>query len=218
MPSEQELWDCYNGLLLSPDVERIRKLLVRYELFKLALDVPGDVVECGVFKGAGLMYWLKLLRIYAPAARKRVVGFDTFGAFADSLLPYERQTAQAYVDEASFAGADPAAMLALAGEAGFEGQVELVPGDVRETAARYVREHPGFRVSLLHLDLDTYVGTRAALEALYPVVVPGGVVVLDEYGQPGWGESDAVDEYFAGQAIRIRRVPFSNKPTAFIVK
>ena len=43
---EKEIWDCYNGLLLSPDIDRIRKILVRYNLFKKSLDIPGDIIEC----------------------------------------------------------------------------------------------------------------------------------------------------------------------------
>ena len=172
--TEQEIWDHYNALLLGPDVDRIRKLLVRYDLFRISLDVPGDIVECGVFKGVGLMYWLKLLRIYAPAARKRVIGFDTFGSFAGSLLPYEERSAQAYLQEASFQGVDPDAILTLAKAAGFGNQVELVVGDIQQTAKQYVASNPGFRISLLHLDLDTYWGTKAALENLYPLVSRGG--------------------------------------------
>ena len=88
---EQETWDQYNGLMLGPDIERIRKMLVRYDLFRQSLCVPGDIVECGVFKGVGAMYWAKLLAIYAPGSRKRVIGFDTFSEFANSMLDYERR-------------------------------------------------------------------------------------------------------------------------------
>ena len=41
--NEDYIWECYNSLLLSHDIERVRKLLVRYELFKLSLDIPGDM-------------------------------------------------------------------------------------------------------------------------------------------------------------------------------
>ena len=73
-----QVWEWYHRLLLSPDIERIRKLLVRYDLFKGSLPVPRDIVECGVLKGAGSLYWLKLLHSYAPGGAKRVMGFDAF--------------------------------------------------------------------------------------------------------------------------------------------
>lgn len=215
---EDALWAYYNGLLLSPDVDRIRKLIVRYELFKKSLSVPGDIVECGVFKGVGFMYWLKLLSIFLPASTKKVIGFDTFGSFADSLLPYERASAQSYVDQSNFKGVDPKDIMALASKAGFGDRAELVPGDIQVTAAQYAADNPGFRISLLHVDFDTYHGGRVVLENFYPLVVPGGVIVFDEYGVRGWGESDAVDEFFKDKQVELQAVEYANKPTAYIVK
>jgi hypothetical protein len=100
--SEDVLWNCYNTLLLSNGIDRTRKILTRYELFHLTVDTPGDVVEAGVFKGAGWMFWLKLLKLYASGEHKRVVGFDTFGSFASSLVGYEKETAKSFTDEANF--------------------------------------------------------------------------------------------------------------------
>ena len=48
--NEKLLWDAYNNLLLSDDTDRLKKLIARYEIFKKAMKVPGDIVECGVFK------------------------------------------------------------------------------------------------------------------------------------------------------------------------
>lgn len=215
---EDNIWDCYNGLLLSADTDRIRKLLTRYELFKQAMQVPGDIVECGVFKGAGAFYWLKLLHILTPVAQRRVVGFDTFGAFADSLLDYERETAKAFVGEASFEGTSVDELMGKAKAAGLDNRFELVAGDIMETAAQYVKSNPGFRIALLHLDFDTYNGTKAALEAFYDHVTPGGLIILDEYGKRGWGESDAVDEFFAGKAAKLEAINDTFQPTALIRK
>ncbi len=47
------LWE--NSFYLSCDITRISKSLAQYELFKLVQDVPGAIVECGVFKGASLV-------------------------------------------------------------------------------------------------------------------------------------------------------------------
>jgi hypothetical protein len=215
--SNNALWNSYNTLLLSPDIDRIRKLLVRYELFNMTLDVPGDIVECGVFKGAGWMYWLKLLKLYAHGEQKRVIGFDTFGAFADSLLDYERESAKAFTTESEFDGVRPEEILALANQAGLN-NAELIAGDVIQTLPNYIKVNQGFRISLLNLDFDTYHGTKVALENLYDLVTPGGIIVLDEYGKRGWGESDAVDEFFKRKAVEIKAVRGSFQPTAYIRK
>ena len=63
MINENKIWESYNNLLLSDDVSRLRKIISRYELFKKTLNVPGDIIECGVFKGVSFLFWLKCLKI-----------------------------------------------------------------------------------------------------------------------------------------------------------
>ena len=50
------------------------------------------------------------------------------------------------------------------------------------------------------------------------LVSPGGVVAFDEYALAGYGESDAVDEFFRGQKIRLCSFPWARTPMAFLVK
>jgi hypothetical protein len=53
---------------------------------------------------------------------------------------------------------------------------------------------------------------------MWPLVVPGGVVLFDEYGIRPWqGESNAVDEYFQGRC-RIRRFDWAPNPGGYVVK
>ena len=87
-------------------------------------------------------------------------------------------------------------------------------GDVNETVPEYVAEHPELRISLLNIDV--YGATKTILKELYPRVVSGGVVLLDDYGNfPG--ETKAVDEYFADEDVSIRRLPNTEEPL-YIVK
>ena len=55
-------------------------------------------------------------------------------------------------------------------------------------------------------------------QSFYPLVSKGGLIILDEYSSRGWGESDAVDEYFDLKKVKIKSIAFSAKPTAFIIK
>lgn len=219
LQQENDIWDCYNGLLISPDVTRIRKLFSRYELFQKALSVPGDIFECGVFKGAGLFYWLKLLDIFAPSGKKKVVGFDVFDKFADGALDDEQVEVDRFVSESNFTGASVDGLMGIAEQAGLAHRMELVVGDILQTAPQYVADNPGTRISLLHLDFDVYGATKAALEAFYPILTPGALVVCDEYGVKGWRESDAVDEFLKGKGIKLEALnAIAPTPTTFFVK
>ena len=213
--NEEKLWESYNNLLMSDDIDRVRKLISRYELFKKTLDVPGSIAECGVFKGAGWFYWLKLLSIYAPGERKLVYGFDTFKGFSEELLDYEKNSAKGFVDEAGFNGIDPDKLLSQAVEYGFDNG-RLVQGEVTKSIPEFAKKNQGIRFSLVNLDFDTYEGTKVALEKFVPLMSPGGIIILDEYGKEGWGESDAVDEYVGKHHLWLSAVRYSSQPSAYI--
>ena len=192
------------------------RFLAHYELFKKVVDLPGGIVEVGVYRGASLFTWTKLLETFCPGDRYRMVyGFDQFLG----LTQYTDKDGERDAEEtfSSSVGA-MRELVQIHNEDSLIPGVErcrLIEGDVIETLPQFVKDNPGLRIALLNLDADLYAPTRAALENLYPLVLRGGIVVFDEYGLEQWpGESSAVDEYFA--AIRekpiIHRFPFSPIP------
>src|SRR5882757_7120099 len=62
----------------------LKRFLAHVELFKMTLDVPGDIAELGVFRGLGLMTWANLLESYCIGDRTKIVyGFDNWQGFTD---------------------------------------------------------------------------------------------------------------------------------------
>ena len=213
------IFKAYNDLIESNNLDRLQKIFTRYDFFKKTINVPGDIVECGVFKGTGQIYWLKLLRIYDEYSMKKVVGFDTFQSFPKSILKYEKKQAKKFLKESSYKGVSLKDINNKIKKIGLEKRSELVKEDIIKTSSNYVKKNKGFRISLLNLDLDTYEGTKAALENFYPLVSKNGIIIFDEYGKRGWGETDAVDEFFRNKKnIKIQSIKFSNQPSAFVVK
>ena len=92
----------------------------------------------------------------------------------------------------------------------------MVQGEVTESIPEFVEKNRGMRFSLVNLDFDTYEGTKVALEKFVPLMSPGGIIILDEYGKEGWGESDAVDEYVSKYHLRLSAVRYSSQPSAYI--
>ena len=205
----------------------LTRFLMHYEIYRKIADVPGSIAEIGVYRGAGLLTWAKLLEIYHPGDRlRKVIGFDNFAGFVDmapedgpeeahvskviggwSAAPYKTEL-EDHIDIFQDDSFIPRAK-----------RVELVEGDIRETAKDYVERHPGLRLSLLHLDIDLYEPTLAALEALYPCLVQGGVVLIDQYGMSEWpGESKAVEDYFKDARPVIKKMPHSSLPGGYFVK
>ena len=68
---------------------------------------------------------------------------------------------------------------------GFE-RISLYKGDATDTLIKFKHECKGERISLLILDMDLYEASLFALEELYDLVTPGGIIILDEYGNKKW--------------------------------
>ena len=64
--------------------------------------------------------------------------------------------------------------------------------------------------------MDVFAPTMSALELLYDRIVPGGIVMVDDYGTVS-GATDAVDQFIAGRGLKIEKAPYYQVP-AFIVK
>jgi hypothetical protein len=218
---EQQRWDIYNQFSLWGDIDRYTKMLARYELFKLIADKPGDIVEGGVLKGSGLLYWAKLIEIFNPQSRRKVVGFDTFEGYPeDGARAHDQLTAKEFKQIQIKDGADVAmeTIMDVARKQGLEHRIELVKGNAQDTLPTYVNQNPGFRAALLNLDFVLYEPTMAALQSLFPVLVPGGIVALDEYAVVGAGESEAVDEFISGKKVKMLAFPWAKSPTAYFIK
>jgi len=60
------------------------RLLARYEIFKKIINVKGSIVECGVYRGSGLMSWANFSAVLEPNNLiRKIYGFDTFDGFHD---------------------------------------------------------------------------------------------------------------------------------------
>jgi len=92
----------------------------------------------------------------------------------------------------------------------------LVEGDILETIPKYIDSGQSGNISLLHIDVDVNEPTKLILETFWDRVVPGGILMLDDYGIVE-GETKAVDEFFEGQAVTIHQSPYKNTPL-YIIK
>lgn len=213
---EDILWRAWHAFHYDCDTARIQKVLARHRLFLEVRDIPGHIVDAGVFKGASTLLFAHMLKIYAPHARRKVIGFDTFSEVFEDAHEFETNRAADFMEH--YAPDMKSRLEQIVKKQELDRYCELVAGDIARTLPEYAEENRGMRISLLHLDLDVREPTLAALRAGYDLMTPGGLIVLDEYGVEGWGESDAVDAFFRERNLRpkIESVPFATTPTAMI--
>jgi len=222
--SKREIWQ--NFQIYARRIH-LKRFLAHYEYFRMAVELPGDIVELGVYRGASLMSWANFLEIRNMGDRqKQVFGFDNFRGISsldekDGKQDTRVEKILGGYDSTNFRESleDAIAIYDKDRFIPYKRRVILVVGDIEETVPRFVKDNPGLRICLLHFDCDTYRPTKVGLETLWPRVVPGGVVLFDEYGIRPWeGESKAVDEYFEDKKVNIRRLDWSPNPGGYIIK
>ncbi len=81
LPDFSRSFEYENDFYLSSDITRIGKILAHYELYKMVLDIPGFIVECGVFKGTSLIRFATFRDLLGNSFSKKIIGFDTFEGF-----------------------------------------------------------------------------------------------------------------------------------------
>jgi len=185
----------------------------RVEYFVSALrrldaeQVPGAIVECGVWQGASLI----LARTLCPD--RQCWGFDTFdGMTAPDEVDGEKALHHyktKLTDGRKWAAVSQRVVEDNLRQLGLldRSKVLFVVGDVKRTLFDDEEPLPD-QIALLHLDTDWYGSTSAALRVLYPRLVPGGVLIIDDFGH--WlGARKAVDEYFRGQPVQFERIDYT---------
>ena len=150
-----------------------------------AAGIPGDVVECGVYRGGSAIVLAERL---LPARRAADVALRRLHGHAG---PRVAGPAEAWDDVGEFVSS-PEIVRDNMEAAGRDGRVHIVPGLYEETV-RGFRPPP---IAFLHVDCDWYDPVRLCLDTFYDAVSPGGAIVLDDYGF--WsGCRKAVDEFVA---------------------
>jgi O-methyltransferase len=158
---------------------------VLWRTLQQSLHLPGDVVECGVFRGGTALLAARTIAEAPGKARRELHLFDTFQGMPDD----------ASVEESFCPGAFGRTSVA----------------HVRQLMANhpFTRFHVGYipdtfvgleleQVAWAHVDLDLYKSIHDAIDFLYPRLVPGGILVFDDYGTPSCpGARRAIDEAFA---------------------
>ncbi|WP_417668096.1 TylF/MycF/NovP-related O-methyltransferase [Roseibium sp.] len=215
--NSSDVWDFENGYYWFSDPTRMGKLLAHYELYCKIADLPGDIFELGVFKGASLIRLAQFRSFLETPTSRKIVGFDAFGKFPTEGLSNPND--HAFIGRFETGAGDGLARDQLAEILKFKGldqNVELVEGDVLATLPAYLEKRPQTRLALLHLDMDVKEPTEFALERLWERVVPGGLVVFDDYNAVE-GATQAVDSFVEETGQRLQKLSFNHAP-AFIIK
>ncbi len=196
-----------------------------YALFKgieylIGNGIEGDMVECGVYRGGSCML-MALSVIELSAERPQIHLFDTFTGMPEpdenDVIAWNGVPAASRIREARNSGNDDFCrwlateeeVLSNLRTTGYPmDRFRIVKGDVAETLRGGLPE----RISFLRLDTDWYASTAYELERLFPRLVRGGILLIDDYGHFR-GARKAVDEYFARvkEPLFLSRIDYTGR-------
>ncbi len=180
--------------------------------------IRGDIVECGVWRGGSILAAIQTL-LRCDDRQRPVWLYDTFdgmtepssidvdflGRDAKNLLEQEQRDDPNSI----WCCSQLEQVRALLGTTGYPTQlINYVEGPVEQTIPAEMPRH----IALLRLDTDWYDSTRHELVHLLPRLVPGGVLIIDDYGH--WeGCRRAVDEFFREQQVPmlLNRIDYTGR-------
>jgi Macrocin-O-methyltransferase (TylF) len=187
----------------------LARLFTLYELYKQTLEVSGHIAEMGVYKGSGSLLFGKLVRLFEPSSMTMVHGFDWFEGMATT-------EEEKYVDSGSYTEKYER-VLQLVKAQGMDNIVKIHKVDATKDLVPFFQEHAYMQFKLVFLDAGIYEVTKASIEAFWPRITPGGILILDQYNHElSPGETRAVRDVLPN--AKVRTLPFGWMPTAYIVK
>jgi len=194
--------------------QRLTRLLALYEIFKKILPIKGSIMECGVYRGFGLMAWAHLSAILEPVnLTRRIYGFDTFEGFPSVGEEDKSEHCQIALGGLSSACFDELNELIRVYDSnrflGHVNKVQLIKGDATKTIPKFIKNNKHLVVSLLFLDFDLFEPTKVAIESFYPRMPKGSIIAFDELDNPIWpGETMALLKTIGINGLKIERIEF----------
>ncbi|MGO9602013.1 MAG: TylF/MycF/NovP-related O-methyltransferase [Candidatus Binataceae bacterium] len=181
--------------------------------------IPGALVECGVWKGGAAATMALAHLKSSPTPSRHLHLFDSFAGLPEPRA-IDGPNAVAVANGNVAGGMRPINKLVAA----INVSRELIAGTIGYPQ-RLMAYHVGWfadtvgeaapsigPIALLHLDGDWYDSTKVCLDALYPLVSSGGIVVIDDYGHFE-GCRRAVDEFISRlpHAVLLNHIDYSGR-------
>lgn len=179
--------------------------------------IEGSIVECGVWKGGTMMIMAEKLKSLNSLKRKLYL-YDTYEGMTqptekdidysgnDSISRWKKSQKTEINDWCYASIEEVKNNLTLTKYP--SDKIEYVKGKVQDTIPSVMPD----KIALLRLDTDWYDSTKHELVHLFPLLQPGGILIIDDYGF--WkGQKEAVDEYFKENNVTIllNRIDYSGR-------
>ena len=100
LPDFNKSFEYENNFYLSCDNTRLSKILAHYEFYKMIKNLPGAIIDCGVFKGTSLVRFAGFRDLFGNAYSHKIIGFDTFDDFPETSYEDDKKFRQRFIANA----------------------------------------------------------------------------------------------------------------------
>jgi hypothetical protein len=197
----------------------IERMFALYQAvnYVVKYDISGDFVECGVWRGGSSMM-IALVLAKLGCTDRQLHLYDTFEGMSEPTkvdVTYRGDDAELLMQKSMYNKETSVWCLADISDVknnmaltGYNPKnIHYVKGKVEDTIPGNI---PSNGIALLRLDTDFYESTAHELEYFYPMLIQGGVLIIDDYGH--WdGCKKAVDEYFVDKPILLNRIDYTGR-------
>lgn len=216
-------YNSFNEFIFSNDIKVFGKLIKRFEYFNRIKNLPGDIVEIGVFKGSGIATFSKFLEIYCSNSNKKIIGFDIFKNNDEIILKkdneLDKKNMETVYSRVNNDDLKIESVISRLENMEIHKKYLLIEGDVEESIPLFLKNNPGMRISMLYIDCDIERPTYLSLKYLWDRILPGGIIVFDEYEYHTFSESCGVEKFLKENNIKyeLKSTNFM-APTAYLMK
>jgi hypothetical protein len=205
-----KVWNAENIYFLHSKTSRLAKFIYHYEIYKKIVDIPGDILEFGVFKGASFSRFLSFRKILENQDSRKIIGFDDFGKFTVKGNNQDKIFAKQFTK--TFGNGIDSKILEKVLKKNNHDNFELIKGDVIKTLPLFLKKNKGCKIALLHLDLDIFRPTKFVIENLFNKMQKNGIILIDDYGEIE-GATKAIDFFFKNKKYNIEKLNYYKRPS-----
>ena len=163
----------------------------------IADDVPGDLIETGVWRGGACIFMKANLRAWGDTTRKVWLADSFEGLPKPNAALYPADEGDRLHEQTGLAVGADRVRHNFERYGLLDDRVEFLVGWFKDTLPTAAVE----RLSLMRLDGDMYESTIQAIEPLYPKLSPGGFCIIDDFGSHASQAGQAVHDYRAKHGI-----------------
>jgi SAM-dependent methyltransferase len=188
-----------------------------FNLFNRVHKLPGHIVELGVGAGRNSILFGKLLKFSSQHSNSKYFGFDTFESYTKQDLKENNG-----LSDTKWKDNSVNFVKKRIENHGLGKVCEFIAGDIRHTLPKFIktshsRHSSGtFYCRLVYVDTSAYTPSKEALKALYDLVVPGGIISIDQRRQGG--EWKALIEFCEENNCKLEAGDNFNDLPAYIIK